>query len=180
MKLYIKVIISIAIVVLVVAGLLLTPQGKKVVGQLLFKSGGFAALIEKEKLNNINKKIDLTLPVTVQGYETKIGNFVTTNTLILSVNKNCPPCEQVMKKMANLNDVPFIALGFNNAVFPDIGPIKNKLMILATTSLQPEKFYMDSMISPVVFHVDSLGVIKKKHIKLDDKKILEITSEIKG
>lgn len=179
MKLYIKVIISIAIVVLVVAGLLLTPQGKKAVGQLLLKSGGFSALIEKEKLNNINKKIDLTLPVTVQGYDTKIGNFITTDTLILSVNKNCPACEQIMKKMASLNDVPFIVLGFNNAVIPEIGLVENKLMILATTSLQPEKFYMDSIISPVVFHVSSLGVIKKKHIKLDDKKITEITSEIK-
>ena len=179
MKLYIKVIIGVVIVSSVAAVLISTPPGKKVLGQLLFSSGGFSALIEKEKKYNINKKIDLTLPVNVDGYDTKLGNFMAGDTLILAVTKSCPPCEGVIKQVADQNDFPFIALSFNNAVLPVLENVKNKSMVLATTSLQPENFYMDANLSPVIFHVDSLGVIKKKYIGLNEERILQIASEIK-
>lgn len=180
MKLFIKLIISVVIIIAITVGLLFTPQGKEEFAKLLTSSGGISTMIEKEMLSNINKAIDLSLPVTVQGYNTKIGDFITDDTLILPFRDDCPPCDELINKMASQDNIRFMVLGFNDSPFPKSDVVTNRLMTFATTNLQPENFYMDSMLSPILFHIDSSGVIKKKYIGLDEKNFSTIVSAFKG
>ncbi|NRA59858.1 MAG: hypothetical protein HRU25_02895 [Psychrobium sp.] len=180
MNLLLKITLTSAVIITLGAGLMFTPQGQQLASKLLVNTVDIGAIVEKEKLINLNKQIDLSLPVDVQGYAATLGDFIDNDTLILPFREDCPPCDELISKMSEQSNVRFMVLAFNNTPFPTIEKINNQSMTMATTNLMADRFYMDSMLSPVLYHVNGNGIIKEKYVGLDDETFPGIIAKFKG
>jgi hypothetical protein len=180
MKTLFKVMILILSVVLVLFAGYQTEQGKVLLAKVMSSTFDIKAMIEKEKVRNINEVIDINTAIEVDGYGVTIADLLQKNVLILPYREGCAPCDQLIQRVAATNNVRFVVLGFSNYQPQPPQGISNEAMIFASTPQEATYLKMDAPISPVIYHVNTEGRILEKFVGGDLKTLPALLQKFRG
>lgn len=180
MKILIKVTSVMVVVAVTMFFFIQSDTGKGVLGELVTANTDLESMIEKEKTRNIEATLNTELSLNLDGQSIAFADVLYKNMLVLPYKEDCPPCDAIVKKASQSEGVRFMVLSFEASEAYPLTAYSNQEFISASTEYTASRFYMDSMLSPVLYHITSNGRIAEKFVGLNEQTLTEILHKFKG
>lgn len=156
-----------------------TEQGKILLGKLASSTMDIQSMMEKEKVKHINEVIALNSPVYVDGYQLTLADLLAQDILVLPYCKSSV-CDDLIRQVSAQSNTRFIVLGFSGDQPTAPLHTTNDELIFATTPLDQASLKMDSLLSPVIYHLNVEGRIVNKEVGFNPQDFPRLLQGFRG
>lgn len=137
-------------------------------------------LLETEKVRNVNKVIDLSLPITIDQQSTTFANAMLSDTLVLPYRDDCTPCLALVDLASQHPEIPFLVIDFGRREHHQQLANRYPKLRYIRSSSDAAQFHMDSLLAPILYRINNQGRITEKFVGFDADVFVDAFEDFNG